>query len=60
LVPHIQTCSKYLGVDTKQEFYHIGIEYQEFGDDRHQQSIQKAQEAIPALVEKLIAADKQY
>ncbi|PNW39494.1 UNVERIFIED_CONTAM: FMN-dependent NADH-azoreductase [Euhalothece sp. KZN 001] len=60
LVPHIQTCSKYLGVDTEQDFYHIGIEYQEFGDDRHQQSIQKAQEAIPALLEKLIAANKQY
>jgi FMN-dependent NADH-azoreductase len=58
LSPHIQTCSKYLGVDTEQDFYHIGIEYQEFGDDRHQQSIQKAQEAIPALVEKLIGANK--
>jgi len=56
LVPHIQTCSKYLGVDTSQDFHHISIEYQEFRDDRHQQSIQNAQEAVPLLVETLCVA----
>jgi FMN-dependent NADH-azoreductase len=39
LIPHLQTISKYLGVDTV-DF--IRIEYQEFGDDRHQESKIKA------------------
>lgn len=56
LVPHIQTCSKFLGVNPKRDFYHLGIEYQEFGDHRHQQLIQQAYEAVPHLVEKLINA----
>jgi len=54
LVPHIQTCSKFLGVNPERDFYQIGIEYQEFGDERHQQSIREAHEAVPHLVEKLI------
>jgi FMN-dependent NADH-azoreductase len=54
LVPHIKTCSTYLGVDVNEDFYHIGIEYQEFGDIRHQQSIQDAHGTVPSLVEKLI------
>lgn len=54
LVPHIKTCSTYLGVNIERNFYHIGIEYQEFGDSRHQQSIQDAHEAVPLLVKKLV------
>jgi FMN-dependent NADH-azoreductase len=54
LVPQIKTCSTYLGVDVETDFYHIGIEYQEFGDSRHEQSIQQAHEAVPTLVKKLI------
>lgn len=54
LVPHIKTCSTYLGVDVNQDFHHIGIEYQEFDDIRHQQSIQNAHEAVSLLVDKLI------
>jgi FMN-dependent NADH-azoreductase len=53
LVPHIQTCSVYLGVDVQKDFHHIGIEYQEFGDDRHQQSIHDAHQAVSLLVKKL-------
>lgn len=53
LVPHIKTCAPYLGVDIERDFFHVGIEYQEFGDSRHQQSIQQAQEAIPLLVRML-------
>jgi FMN-dependent NADH-azoreductase len=53
LVPHIKTCVPYLGVDVERDFFHIGIEYQEFADSRHQQSIQQAQEAIPPLVQML-------
>lgn len=50
LDPHIVTASKLLGVS---EHHVIRIEYQEFGDERHQQSIQSAHAAIPALVQQL-------
>lgn len=46
LVPHMKTVSKYLGVDAIE---HIGIEYQEFGDERHEASKAKAHEAARAL-----------
>lgn len=42
LIPHIKTCAHYLGVDSDKDFYHIGIEYQEFGDERHEESQKKA------------------
>jgi len=51
LVPHIRTVSKYLGVS---DLHSIEIEYQEFGDQRHQASIQQAHSSIPQLIEKLI------
>lgn len=35
LVPHLRYVSRYLGV---QDFHHIGVEYQEFGDARHERS----------------------
>lgn len=50
LVPHIKTVSKYLGVETT---YHIGIEYQEFGDERHEQSKIKASKDAIKLAQKL-------
>ncbi|TMN70747.1 FMN-dependent NADH-azoreductase [Pseudoalteromonas sp. S1727] len=39
LVPHLRTLSKYLGVST---IYEIASEYQEFADERHQQSLANA------------------
>lgn len=54
LVPHIKTCSPFLGIDVETDFHHIGIEYQEFEDSRHAQSIGQAHEAIPLLVQQLI------
>jgi len=50
LEPHIVTASWLLGVS---EHHVIRIEYQEFGDERHQESIKAAHEAIPKLVEQL-------
>ena len=46
----IITASRLLGVS---EYHVIRIEYQEFGDDRHQQSKAAAYAAIPQLVEQL-------
>ncbi len=51
LDPHIRTCSKFLGVV---EDHLIAIEYQEFGDERHKQSVEKAHRAVPKLVDHLI------
>jgi FMN-dependent NADH-azoreductase len=51
LEPHIRTCSKLIGVD---EDHHIAIEYQEFGDERHERSIENAHKAVPKLVDNLI------
>lgn len=50
LEPHIVTASRLLGVTSHRV---IRIEYQEFGDDRHQRSIQAAHDAIPGLVAEL-------
>lgn len=50
LTPHVQTVSRYLGVET---LHHIGIEYQEFGDERFEASRKAAFAAIGPLVEKL-------
>lgn len=50
LGPYLKTVSKYLGVSQTHE---LGIEYQEFGDTRHQQSIENAYHAIPQLIERL-------
>ena len=56
LVPHINTCSFYLGVSGDDRMHHIGIEYQEFGDERHRRSIDVAQSDISTLVEELVTA----
>jgi FMN-dependent NADH-azoreductase len=53
LLPHLRTCSRYLGAES---FDSIAIEYQEFGDERHQASKRKALGDIPALVERLQGA----
>ena len=50
LHPHIVTASRLFGVS---EHHVIRIEYQEFGDDRHHQSVQSAHLAIPNLVKQL-------
>ena len=49
---HIETCAHYLGA-TQRHF--IGIEYQEFGDERHQQSVAAAERDVSALVGELAA-----
>jgi FMN-dependent NADH-azoreductase len=50
LDPAIVSASRLFGVS---EHHVIRIEYQEFGDDRHQQSIQSAHIAVPTLVQQL-------
>jgi FMN-dependent NADH-azoreductase len=53
LTGHVQTCSRYLGVDT---VHSIAIEYQEFGDDRHLASVGAALVEVDALAAALAAA----
>jgi len=53
LVPHIKSCAHYLGVNPKKDLYHIGIEYQEFRDKRHEQSKNEAFAGIDRLIEAL-------
>ena len=48
LEPHIATCSRYLGVNEK---HFVGIEYQEFGDERHQRSRIRAHRKVRELVD---------
>ncbi|WP_424928894.1 FMN-dependent NADH-azoreductase [Amaricoccus tamworthensis] len=50
LVPHLRFASRYLGMS---EFYHVGIEYQEFGDHRHEASKQAASLAAGELAARL-------
>jgi len=47
---HIRTCARYLGVE---KTHLIAIEYQEFGDERHEQSSKEAYAAVQPLVELL-------
>lgn len=53
LTPHVRTASGYLGVE---EFHHVGIEYQEFGDDRFEASREAAIAALDPLVDRLVGA----
>ncbi len=55
LVSHIKACAHYLGVDYSTDLHHIGIEYQEFKDERHQLSLEKAFRQIPILINKIIS-----
>ena len=50
LSPHIKELTKYLGVD---QFYEVGSEYQEFTDDRHAASVEKAKRDIENLVNQI-------
>jgi FMN-dependent NADH-azoreductase len=51
LVPHIKSCAHYLGVNNERDFYHVGIEYQEFKDKRHERSKNEAFASITGLVD---------
>ena len=50
LSPYIRTVGKYLGVE---EYFEVRVEYQEFGDERHAQSLRHAYENISTLVKKV-------
>lgn len=50
LDPHIETCARYLGVERA---HFIAIDYQEFGDDRHERSQRRAHRAVDRLVGEL-------
>jgi FMN-dependent NADH-azoreductase len=52
LEPHVRTCAHYLGVAAR-DMHHVAIEYQEFGDERHQASLQVALEATKAVARQL-------
>jgi len=51
LTPHVSTASRYLGVEA---FHHVGIEYQEFSDERFEFSKKDAFAALEPLVELLV------
>ncbi|AAZ24015.1 FMN-dependent NADH-azoreductase [Colwellia psychrerythraea] len=51
LAPHVETASKYLGVE---EFYEIKSEYQEFADARHEESLSNAYRGVEELVKQLV------
>ncbi len=50
LAPHLRTLSKYLGVDT---IYEIASEYQEFGDERHRNSVANAKDRAESIASEL-------
>lgn len=52
LEPHVRTCAHYLGVAVH-DMHHVAIEYQEFGDQRHRDSLRDALEAAKALASEL-------
>jgi FMN-dependent NADH-azoreductase len=54
LVAHIKSCAHYLGVDAQKDICHIGIEYQEFKDQRHQQSKNDAFASIDAVIDEFL------
>lgn len=50
LGPHIEVASQYLGID---KFYEIRSEYQEFGDQRHIESLNDAHAEVTDLITQL-------
>lgn len=50
LGPHIEVTSQYLGIE---KFYEIRSEYQEFGDQRHIDSLNNAYEEVKSLIDQL-------
>jgi hypothetical protein len=57
LVPHIKSCAHYLGVTNEKDFYHVAIEYQEFKDNRHEQSKKEAFGKIAGLIDEILATE---
>jgi FMN-dependent NADH-azoreductase len=55
LETHIFTCAHYLGV---KESHLIAVDYQEFDDERHRQSLTDALAAIPVLVDQCLCSDR--
>lgn len=55
LEAHVRTCARYLGV-AADDVHHVGIEYQEFGDDRHRASLEAALQSADALAHRLAGA----
>lgn len=49
---HVRTCARYLGV-AAEDLHHVAIEYQEFGDERHDASVEQALAAAAALATRL-------
>lgn len=49
---HIDTLAGYLGVAST---HHVAVEYQEFGDARHERSLSDARAAVPTLARALAA-----
>ncbi|WP_416307368.1 FMN-dependent NADH-azoreductase [Neptunicella sp. SCSIO 80796] len=56
LSPHVRTLGHYLGTES---FHEVRAEYQEFGDQRHQQSVETAFANTARLAELLCGKDKQ-
>ncbi|MGQ8366107.1 FMN-dependent NADH-azoreductase [Glaciecola sp. 1036] len=54
LVPHLRTLSKYLGVN---EIYEIASEFQEFGDDRHKDSLRKAERKAISIAKAIFSKE---
>ena len=52
LEPHVRTCAHYLGV-AAHDLHHVAIEYQEFADDRHRDSLRDALASAKALASEL-------
>jgi len=50
LDPHLRTVSGYLGIA---ETHHVAIEYQEFQDERHRESVAAAEAAVAELADRL-------
>lgn len=53
---HIRAVSGYLGVE---DIHHIAIEYQEFKDDRHARSVERAHAAVADVVQRLTQSPEQ-
>jgi FMN-dependent NADH-azoreductase len=55
LLPHIKSCAHYLGVNNETDLYHVGIEYQEFKDHRHERSKNEAFASIANIIDEMLA-----
>ncbi|OQP40019.1 hypothetical protein A4H97_17535 [Niastella yeongjuensis] len=54
LVPHIKSLTHFLGVTDEKDFYHVGIEYQEFKDERYERSKNEAFANLAKLVDEIL------